>query len=304
MQQPKILNWLVPLIGALALVAAGLGLFWQTGGATASFTTVHGQDVTIYGQGLYAADMLMTAAGFKGMDVVTLAVALPLLAVAYALWRGGSLRGGLLLTGALTYFLYIGVSLTFAAAFNRLFLVYVALFGASLYALIYALTAVDLGGLARQVAPTVPRRGLAIFLLVAGLGSLGLWMSEVIGPLLAGEPPALLGPYTTLFTHAFDSAVITPAAVLTAGYVWRRQAVGYLLAVPVLILCVLNGLVVVASTISQTLAGLTFPIGVYIGMIGSWIVLGAFAVWLSVRFFASLAEPRPGRLGRVRAAQR
>jgi hypothetical protein len=46
--------------------------------------------------------------------------------------------------------------------------------------------------------------------------------------------------------------------------------------------------VVIAQTVSQALAGIVFPIGVYIGMIGSWVVMGAFAVGLTVSFFRNI----------------
>jgi hypothetical protein len=37
---------------------------------------------------------------------------------------------------------------------------------------------------------------------------------------------------------------------------------------------------------------LIFPIGVYIGLVGTWIVLGAFAVGLTVAFFRNLSAGR------------
>lgn len=176
--------------------------------------------------------------------------------------------------------------------FNSLFLVYTALFSASFFAFVYAITAVSPTFLAAHLSPNVPRRGMAVFLVVAGLGVLFIWLSEIIGPLLAGEIPwAALGPYTTMVTHALDMAIIAPACVLTAVYLRRREPVGYLLAAPLIILCALIGVVVISQTVFQALAGITFPIGVYIGMIGSWVVLGAFAIWLTLAFFRSLSEP-------------
>jgi hypothetical protein len=70
----------------------------------------------------------------------------------------------------------------------------------------------------------------------------------------------------------------------------QRNPLGYLLAPPILVLCILNGLNVIAATISQALAGVIFPPGVYIGMVGSWVVMGAFAVWLLAAFFRNLTE--------------
>jgi hypothetical protein len=37
----------------------------------------------------------------------------------------------------------------------------------------------------------------------------------------------------------------------------------------------------------QALAGITFPIGVSVGMLGSWVVMGALAAWLTADFFRS-----------------
>jgi hypothetical protein len=280
--------------GALAaLAAAAAGLFWQPANAPGlpyTFTTLHGQAAQIDGRGLYQYDTVFSAAAFRAMDVLTVIVALPLLAWGFGLYRRGSARGGLLLAGALLYFVYNGASMTFGAAFNSLFLVYTALFSASLFAFIAVLMAFDLEAFAARLAPGLPRRGLALFLFVAGLGTLGLWLSDLIGPLLAGQAPKLLGPYTTMFTHGFDSAVITPAAVMTGVFLLQRKPMGYLLAAPLLVLCTLNGVAVIAQTVSQTLAGIIFPIGVYVGMVGSWVVLGALAIWLAAAFFRNVAE--------------
>jgi hypothetical protein len=51
-----------------------------------------------------------------------------------------------------------------------------------------------------------------------------------------------------MFTHGLDSATITPATVLTGIYLLRRKPLGYLLAPPLLVLCILNGLNVLAAT--------------------------------------------------------
>lgn len=296
--QPS-LNWLVPLIGILAVVASGAGLFWQGGDGPFSFTTLHGQVVEMYGRGIYQNDTTFYATLFKGADAIVLLAGIPLLAVAFMRCRGGSLRGAFLLAGALMYFLYIGASLTFSAAFNRLFLVYTALFSSSLFALIAAIQTIDLQALPGRISPRLPARGTAVFLFVAGLGTFLLWLSDLVGPILEGGAPANLGPYTTMFTHGLDSAVITPACVLAGINLLRRKPLGYLLTPPILILCTLNGLNVLAGTASQTMAGIIFPPGVYVGMVGSWVVMGAFAIWLLAAFFRYLAEapaPQPATL--------
>lgn len=290
MKQNPALIWLVPLIAVLAIVTAGMGLFSQGGDGPFPFTTIHGNTVEMYGEGIYRNDSLFVGGLFRGTDVVTLFVSIPLLLIGYFSYRRGSLRGSLFLDGVLMYFLYIGVTYTFSAVFNSLFLVYTALFSASLFGVIVALTSFDTNQLSSRVSSSMPRRGIAIFMVVAGLGTLMLWLSELIGPLTTGRAPANLGPYTTMFTHGFDSAVITPATVLTGILLLKRKPLGYLFAAPLLILCGLVGVTVIAQTISQGMAGIVFPIGVYIGMVGSWVVMGGFAVVLLLSFFRSIRE--------------
>ena len=290
MKGQSALQWLVPLVAILAIVISAVGLFSQGGEGSWSFITIHGNPVEMYGQGLYRNDSLFAGGLFRGTDVITLFVGMPLLLVSYLSYLRGSLRGRIFMTGMLLYFLYIGVTYTFSVVFNSLFLVYTALFSASLFATITALTTFDIQMLSNNISARVPRRGIAIFMFVAGLGTLMLWLSELIGPLMTGQAPANLGPYTTMFTHGFDSAVITPAAVITGIYLLRRKSLGYLLAAPLLILCAIVGLTVIAQTISQSLVGITFPIGVYIGMIGSWVVMGASAVGLAISFFRNMSD--------------
>lgn len=292
MKRQSTLTWLVPLIAVLAIILAGIGLFSQGGDGPFSFTTVYGDTVEIYGQGVYRHDSSFVAALSKGTDAITLFVGVPLLLLGYMFYLRGSLRGSLFLIGMLLYFLYVGVTYTFSVGFNALFLIYTALFSAGLFATIIALTTVDMQLLADKVTPGMPQRGIAFFMFVAGLGTLLLWLSELIGPLTTGQAPANLGPYTTMFTHGFDSAVITPATVITGVYLLRRKPLGTLLAAPLLILCTLIGVVVIAQTVSQTLAGFVFPIGVYVGMIGSWVVMGAFAVGLTIAFFRNISETK------------
>ena len=290
MKQQTAFTWLVPLIAVLALIIAGVGLFSAGGEGPRPFTTIYGDTVEIDGHGIYSHDTSFVAALFRGTDAITLFAAVPLLLVGYLLYRRGSLRGSIFMTALLLYFLYIGVTYTFSVIFNPMFLFYVALFSAGLFATIVAFNSFDAESLAGKLTAGVPRRGMAIFLIIAGLGTLMLWISELIGPLMNGTAPANLGPYTTMFTHGFDAAVITPATVLTGIFLLRRNALGYVLAGPLLILCALIGVTVISQTISQTLAGFVFPVGVYICMIGSWIVMGAFAVGLTVRYFRTFSE--------------
>ncbi len=285
MKKNTTLYWLVPIIIILAAFASIVGLLSHEGIGNYDFINVHGQPVQMDGRGIYQYDSLLVAAGFRGTDAVTLLLLIPFLVITFIAYIRGSQKGEILLFGALLAFLYKGASMTFAAAYNSLFLVYAALFSASLFAVILVMTSIDSGTLSKMIKPGFPHKAIAVFLFIAGIGTLFIWMSEIVPSMLTGNAPAILGPYTTLFTHGFDSAIITPACIIAGVNLLKKRPLGYLLAAPMLLLCTQIGLVVIGQTIYQSLAGFVFPIGTYIGLIGSWVVMGIFAICLAISFF-------------------
>ena len=122
------LTILISFIIILALISAGLGVFWQGEGRSYEFQTLRGETVMIQGHGLYGYETVSIAAQAVAQDVVTLLVGIPLLIVSVFLFRKGSLRGKLLLSGTNAYFLYTYASFLFGAAYSMLFLLYTALF--------------------------------------------------------------------------------------------------------------------------------------------------------------------------------
>lgn len=226
---------LTGLIVALALVAAGLGILWQGSGAPFDFETVRGETVAIHGRGLYTYDSQSVATQAIAQDVVTLLLGLPLLVVAAVLVRRGSLRGKLLLTGTLGYFLYTYASYAFGAAYNVLFLVYVALFSLSLFAFVLSLGQIDVASLPAHFSPRLPRRAMTIFLFVVGGFLLLAWLGRIVPGLLTGEPPVGLESNTTLFIQVLDLGLVVPLAFLSGWMLWRRAPWGYLLASIVLV---------------------------------------------------------------------
>jgi hypothetical protein len=292
--------WLSFLTAVLAALEAIGGLFWQTEGEQFAFITVHGQTAQIYGRGVYAFDTVFTAGIFKGTDVVTLAIFIPLLIISILLYHRGSLRGAFMLTGVLAFFLYNGLSMAFSAAYNNLFLLYAALLGCSLYAFILAFTSIDLGLLAGKVSGRLPHRGMAVFLFVAGLAPLALWLGDVLGALAQGRVPVLLASYTTMFTYAIDLGVIVPTVYLAGILLLRRTSLGYMLAFVMLMLLAAVGVGVVTQTLAQTRLGIAYNTGQLIGLIGSWFILGLFAIGFCVSLLRNLSEsptPMPGTPG-------
>ncbi|NPV08304.1 MAG: hypothetical protein HPY83_10145 [Anaerolineae bacterium] len=281
MRQSSTLSALTILIVLLALLAAGTGLLYRGEGSRYQFTTLRGETVEIYGRGLYRYEPVLMAAQVMPQDAVTLAIGVPLLLVSLWLYRRGSWRGLLLLTGTLAYFLYTYTSMAFGAAFNELFLVYVALFSLSVFAFTVAMLSVDLRSLAAHFREGLPRRAIAAFLFVVG-GFLSLaWLGRIVPAQLAGEPPIGLATNTTLFIQVLDLGLVVPLAFLAGVLLLRRRPLGYLLTSVALIKFVTMGLALVAMIVGQAVAGVpmaaaevvVFPLIAGTGIVMAYLLL-------------------------------
>ena len=287
MKHQSTLKILIPLIAVLALFAAGMGLFYNTSGQSYPYTNQRGEAVMIHGHGLYFYDTVSSAAQMQGNDLITLAVGLPLLAIATWLAFHGSLRGRLLLTGTLGFFLYTYMSMSMLAAYNALFLVYVALFALSLYAFILGMLSFDLSTLAQQFSPRLPRGWIAGMLFVIGGFLMLAWLGRII-PDLFSNLPATLENTTTRVIQAMDLGLITPMAVLAGILLLRRSPWGYLLASVFVMKAITMGLGVSAMGINQALTGAPESIGIVV----PFLVITLVNLVVAVLLLKNVNEPR------------
>lgn len=286
-----ILTGLSLLILGLALITASIGLFWQDGGKTFSFTPLQGETVEIYGKGLYSLDTLFVSATNRGTDAVTLFLGIPLLAVSTLLAQQGSLRGALLRLGTLFYFLYVYASLALGAVnYNPLFLIYVAVFSASLYAFILAFMSIDADSLAAHFTPRLPRRGPALFMIVSGLVTLVVWLIPLVIAVLQQQPPARLDIYTGRVTDALDLGIITPATFVSGGLILRRVPFGYLIALSLLILEIMLLPMIAAQTVSQISLGISLTPGEIVGPLAGFASLGLVGFWVIFTILRNISE--------------
>jgi hypothetical protein len=289
MKPSRTVVWLSWLIAALALVAASMGLVYQNGGSAFAITTLRGETVEMYGQGLYRYETLRDGSGFRGVDLFLIVVAIPLLLWFTFLYRRGSLKGGLLLAGTLAYFLYNATSQTFGYAYNSLFLVYLAEFSASLFACVLAFTSFDAQALAGQLTDHLPRRAVAGFLFVVGGSLLTVWLGlDILPAISAGKAPALTG-HTTLPTHALDMGVIAPVAVVAGALVLRRAPLGYLLATTLLVMSAILGAGIAALSAAQLMAGALSPAETAMFVV-PFVLLAAVGSWLTIVVLRSFAD--------------
>jgi hypothetical protein len=290
MKTSNLVIWLSSLIVILALIAASLGLFWQDGGDSFSFITLRGDTVSIAGRGLYRYDTTLMAAGFKAGDAVTLILGIPASIFALLSYRRGSIRGGMLLAGTLTYFLYNYGSIAFGAAYNQLFLVYVALMSASLFALILTLMSFDVAMLPDHFSPHLPSRNMGIYSIASGVVLLLIWPGlSIIPALIEGKAPPEVWSYTTVITYAIDMGIVAPVLIVTGIMLLRRNPFGYLLTATLLVFTVILGSSLLTAGTIQMLAGF-IDIRQFIGFVASFAILTLYAIWFTLALFRNLSD--------------
>jgi hypothetical protein len=228
MKYANALKWLIPLIVILTLVAVLAGL-WPAEGQPYTITNFRGEEVTINARGLYYWDTVSMAAQVKANDLVTFVFGLPLLSLSF--WRAlrGSLRGRLLLTGTLGFILYTYITMSFGAAYNDLFLIYVALFSLSLFAFILSMMSFDLETLPEHFSDRLPRKWIAGLLFFAAAFLTLAWLGRIAPTILNDQTPVLEN-VTTMFIQAMDLGLIVPLCLLGGILLLRRSPWGYLLA--------------------------------------------------------------------------
>ncbi len=228
MNYASALRWLIPTIMVLTLIAALAGLLPGEGNPY-PLTTFRGEQVTINARGLYYWDTVSSVAQMQANDLVTLLLGLPLLAISFRQTLHGSLRGRLLLTGTLGFILYTYATMCFGAAYNRLFLVYVAIFSASLFAFILSMMSFDLKTLPAHFSDRLPRGWIAGLLFFAAAFLSLAWLGRIAATFGTDAVPALENT-TSMFIQVMDLGVIVPLCALAGTLLLRRRAWGYLLA--------------------------------------------------------------------------
>ncbi|WP_404328816.1 hypothetical protein [Mesobacillus maritimus] len=219
------------LILGLSLFAASYGVFSNaSNNRNLEFISWSGEEVELYGDGLYKNDSVSGAEQEIAQDIVTLALGIPFLLLSLLLVGGGSIRGRFLLAGTLGYFLYTYASYSFLSTYNSFFLVYVFVMSASFFAFLLTLMSFDLQTLKNHFQARTPVKFIGGLLIFIGGAVLLMWLSRILPSLVTDKVPYGLDHYTTLVIQALDIGFIVPGGIVAGILLIKRNAFGYLLA--------------------------------------------------------------------------
>jgi hypothetical protein len=181
-------------------------------------------------RGIYR-DNALVAAGWLGNDVVTLVLAVPLLVLGAAWARAHSPRGLLVCLGLLAYAAYNYAFYLFGAAFNALFLVYVAILALSTVGLIARLASAEVREVVARVTPDRTARwvGGAVVAISAVLGA--FWVALSLGYVVTGSVPSMVTAtdHPTNVTGALDLWLVVTFGLWGGTWLAMGRAWGFLI---------------------------------------------------------------------------
>lgn len=193
----------------------------------------------------------------RAQDLISLVVLAPTIIVTAYLAGRGSPSAKMVWLGMLIYLVYTYVIASFDDRFNSLFLVYIALLGCSLYALIGGLATIDMNEIKASFSEKTPVRWIATYLAALALLFYFMWLREIVPALLVRQIPQSVqdNGTPTNAVHVLDMAWILPAFGITAVSLWRKQALGYTLAGALLSYTILLVLAVLSMVIFMAREG-------------------------------------------------
>ena len=177
----------------------------------------------LYKEGEWARQAL------RGGDLVTLVLVAPLLIAALVLARRGSHRAQVVWMGALAYSLYNYAYYAFGATFNDAFLLHIALFSLSVFAIACALPNLPVSRIAAQLRTERAARWVGGLLVVVGSLQGLLWIFVVIRNAFTGEVIHNIPVNGQHLVFALDLGLLVPSLIVAGVLLFRRAAMGFLL---------------------------------------------------------------------------
>ena len=200
----------------------------------------------------------------RGYSAATLLVAIPLALLSLRSACRGSIRGRLMWTGSLAYFVYTYLEFAVSPPFTALYLLYVTAFACAIPALV--------------MGAAVPRRGVAIFSLLLAALLASAWLRDILSRTAAGAFGWPLGADAVgHVVHALDLGLQVPLGIAAGILLLRHRPAGDLLAAIMLAngVCMggaLTGMVAWSSAAAGAAVWSAWPFGV------AWAAGIAFAI--------------------------
>ncbi len=274
-------NTLCIVLSCIVITTAIIGLFYSDGGETIFVKNIYGQEVELYGKGIYAYNSLLTVSGRLGAD--WMGILCGILMISLCFLKKDQIWAILLKISQSFLFVYYFACLVFSISMNRLYLLYVLGFGLSIF-LSFVLVVNDLQTIVvKESSKKCKNLGISLCLGISGVVTIGIWLSMIVPYMITDNYGYLLGVLTTESTYAIDLGVLCPAMIICAILVQNKRDFGYKMAPILLYILFCVGPMVILQNIYCLILGISVPIPAFIGTVLSFVVMCIFALVFLVK---------------------
>lgn len=251
----------------------------------------YGDVVKMWGAGIYEHDSFFKAPVFIGSDFTMLVVILPLAIITF--FRAGkykSVEYDIRSLGVLAILFYYAVSIGYGVTYNKLHLVYIALFSVCFFNLVFVFLKLYTMSIQEKRRCDVSyTKGMKIFILLTGAALLVAWLPDVLTSLMKGTSLEYIDVYTTEITYVTDMGILSPMMFLTYYLMKNENFMGYVLFRMFCKLCASVGILVIMQTVFQMMAGITFSIPGLITKVMIFVILSVCAFYFEHRLKHAMA---------------
>lgn len=191
----------------------------------------------------------------RGGDLVTLALAAPMLLGSLVLAMRGSQRARAVWIGMLAYSVYNGAFYAFGTSFNDAFVLHIAVLSMSIFALVCAIASTDLVAIAATFGVVRGTRWVGLFLAFVGVAQGLLWLFVLARNVATGALIAEVPAEGQHLVFALDLALLVPSLVLSGVLLMRRLPLGYLLGAAMAVMGAVYQTNMLAAGVFQGRAG-------------------------------------------------
>lgn len=274
----NILNIIIIVLSAVITIS---GLLSFNTNNSYEVMNQYGENIKIWGTGIYAHDSYFKAPIFIGSDFTILTVIIPSAIITFCRLKKNPTTEYYIRNFSLTgLLLYYSASLAFGVTYNSFHLLYIILFGACFYlfALLF-LKLYDIHCCKNKVCQYHISNGIKVFLIISGISLFVAWLPDIITSLINGKSLELIEVYTTEITYVLDMGIISPMIFVTLYLLKKQGFIAYVLLRMILKVCIVIGIMIPVQTVFQIIAGIHIPIPALLTKVLIFVVLAVFSAY-------------------------
>lgn len=272
------------LIILLLIIVSLCGLLSLDFDNAHSYVNQFGDQVKLFGSGIYKDDSYFKAAIFIGTDLCVLFFGVPLFIISFINdFRNHSVKTQMRLISIEAISLYYAISLCTGIKYNCLFLLYVILFSLLFFTLIKEMKTLNGCKISYNI-----KKSDAVFLIISGVSLCIAWLPDIIPAILNGTSLNLIENYTTEVTYVLDLGIISPLCFISLFLMKKQDPLGVIIYAVLINAIIVVAVMMITQSAVHFASGVEVPLPALISKSLIFVLLGLIAVGLDRRLYRNI----------------